>query len=94
MNIKSSSLAQCITFSIYHTDKEPITKSPADVLTPKSPFCLLLRNAIALSLGPKSTVDIPVSFAPEDMRRFDSYITVSMQKEDGAPWDYNLREER
>ena len=75
-------------------DKEPITPGPQDVVPPASPFCLLLKHTTSLRLGPKSNIDIPISFAPEDMRRFDAYISVTIRQEDGSPWIYNLREER
>ena len=54
---------------------------------PSSPFCLLLKQTEAgIRLGPKSTLDIPVSFAPEDMRRFEAECVVTVRKEDGSTW--------
>ena len=60
----------------------------------ESPFCLLLKYNQAMRLGPKSTIDIPISFAPEDMRMFEAIITVIVKKEDNQTWKYNLTEER
>ena len=54
-----------------------------------TPFSLLLKNMkTALRVGPKSTLDIPVSFAPTEMRKYEALCTVIVTKEDGTPWDF------
>ena len=58
-----------------------------------SPFCLLLKQNKGLRLGPKSSLDIPLSFAPEDMRMFEATITVSVSKTDRSSWLYICTDE-
>ncbi|KAL8606797.1 hypothetical protein ACOMHN_049626 [Nucella lapillus] len=54
-----------------------------------SPFSLMLKNLKApIRVGPKSTMDIPISFAPSEMRKYDALCTVIVTKEDGSCWDY------
>ena len=61
---------------------------------PATPFCLLLKHSTAVRLGPKTTLDIPISFAPEEMKKYDGIVAVKVRREDGSPWIYNLAEER
>lgn len=77
------------------TDKEQKTRqttcSPLPSSPPEgtgSPFCLLLKHSQAVRLGPKSTLDVPISFAPEDMTMSEALCTVSIMKEDGSSWPY------
>ncbi len=78
-------------------DKQEQLKAALDVeevASTESPFCLLLKFNQDIRLGPKSTIEIPISFAPEDMRMFEALVTVAVRKEDSSPWRYNLTEER
>ncbi|XP_076467202.1 cilia and flagella-associated protein 47-like [Babylonia areolata] len=60
----------------------------------QSPFSLLLKNVRAsIRVGPKSTLDIPVSFAPSEMRKYDALCTVVVTKEDATPWDFVPKDE-
>ena len=61
---------------------------------PITPFCLLLKHSTAVRLGPKTTLDIPVSFAPEEMKKYEGVVTVKVRQENGSAWTYNLAEER
>ena len=82
---------------MYITDKEQqvmAALSQEEVTGSGSPFCLLLKFSQGIRLGPKSTIEIPISFAPEDMHMFEAIVTVAVRKEDGSPWKYNLTEER
>ena len=58
-------------------------KSDAD----DSPFCLLLKSERNVPLGPKSSLQIPVTFGPCEMRTYEVRCTVSLRREDGMPWD-------
>jgi len=51
------------------------------------PFCLLLKSEQGIPLGPKCTVQIPVSFLPQDMCTYQAQIVVSVCREDGQRWD-------
>jgi len=53
----------------------------------ESPFCLLLKSRQNIPLGPKKTFQIPVTFAPHQMRAYQSRCTVSVRREDGLTWD-------
>ena len=81
----------CILFSDKASEEAGILES---METPITPFCLLLKHNTAVRLGPKTTLDIPISFAPEEMKKYDGVVTVKVRKEDGSPWIYNLCEER
>ncbi|CAH1800026.1 unnamed protein product [Owenia fusiformis] len=59
-----------------------------------SPFCLLLKHSNGIRLGPKSTLDIPVSFAPEEMSMFEALCVVAVRKEDGGSWHYTPVDDR
>ena len=64
-------------------------KNMSGVKFDESPFSLLLKNMkTALRVGPKSTLDIPVSFAPMEMRKYEALCTVVVTKEDGTPWEF------
>lgn len=39
-------------------------------------------------VGPKSTIDIPVSFAPSEMHRYEAICTVIVTKDDDSPWPF------
>lgn len=58
-----------------------------------SPFCLLMKHTSNIRLGPKNSMDIPLSFAPEDMRMYDALVTVSVRRDPGATWRYDLSQE-
>ena len=53
-----------------------------------SPFCLLLKKKNAIRVGPKSTLDIPVCFAPTEMKMYEALCTVVVRKEDNEKWQY------
>ena len=52
-----------------------------------SPFCLLLKSTQNVPLGPRSTLQMPVTFAPHEMRMYQVRCTVSVRREDGLAWD-------
>ena len=53
-----------------------------------SPFKLLLKQNKGIRLGPKATIEVPVSFAPIDVRGFDAELSIVLHKEDGNGWPY------
>ncbi|XP_072178621.1 cilia- and flagella-associated protein 47-like [Diadema setosum] len=53
-----------------------------------SAFCLLLKRTAAIQLGPKATLDIPVTFAPDRMSLHEAMCLVSIRRENGGSWDY------
>ena len=55
-----------------------------------SPFRLLLKKYQNVRLGPKSTLDIPISFAPEEMRLYEALCIVTMTSVDGNGWDCSM----
>ncbi|KAK7478911.1 hypothetical protein BaRGS_00029892 [Batillaria attramentaria] len=56
--------------------------------SPKSPFSMLLKNKTAARVGPKNTLDIPISFAPMEMLKYEALVTVVVTQEDGTPWPF------
>ena len=56
--------------------------------SPPSPFSLLLKQNKGLRLGPKATVEVPVSFAPTDVRSFEATLSIVIHKEDATGWPY------
>lgn len=54
-----------------------------------SPFCLLLKKKVNIRVGPKSTLDIPVCFAPTEMTLYEALCTVVVRKEGGEKWQYS-----
>ena len=57
-----------------------------------SAFCLLLNHRNMIRVGPKSTLAIPVCFAPTEMMKYDALCTVVVWKEDGGKWQYAPRD--
>ncbi|XP_074645875.1 cilia and flagella-associated protein 47-like isoform X2 [Tubulanus polymorphus] len=53
-----------------------------------SAFCLLLKNDTNVRVGPKSTLDIPVSFAPDDMILYEALCVLNVRRYDGSNWKY------
>uniref|UniRef100_A0A1I8GWP8 Calponin-homology (CH) domain-containing protein n=1 Tax=Macrostomum lignano TaxID=282301 RepID=A0A1I8GWP8_9PLAT len=53
-----------------------------------SPFCLLLKHCKKIRLEPKARLDIPVSFAPENMQQHEAVCVVIMRRRDGKGWHY------
>ena len=72
------------------TDQEQQTRQALNcpAYMQDSPFCLLLKDSQGIRLGPKATLDIPISFAPEDTKRFEALCVVCVRKEDGTSWHY------
>ncbi|KAK3775916.1 hypothetical protein RRG08_017206 [Elysia crispata] len=54
----------------------------------ESPFKLLLKHDSGLRVGPKSTLEIPISFAPSQMVNYQAFCTVVIRREDGQQWPY------
>ena len=52
----------------------------------RSPFTLLLKRNMSIRIGPKSVLDIPVSFAPSKMHKYESVCAVVVKREDGLDW--------
>ena len=52
-----------------------------------SPFSLLLKSQRNVPLGPRGALQIPITFAPHEMRSYQQRCTVSMRREDGLTWD-------
>lgn len=69
-------------------DKGKLVKTgdPAERL--ESPFSLLLKHIQGVRVGPKSRLDIPISFAPEDMYKYEAVCTITVCKEDRSPWQH------
>ena len=57
-----------------------------------SQFCLLLKKKTAIRVGPKSTLDIPICFAPTEMKMYEALCTVVVRKEDGDKWLYSPKD--
>jgi len=53
----------------------------------ESPFSLLLKSQQNIPLGPRGSLQIPVTFAPHEMKSYQQRCTVSMRREDGLAWD-------
>ncbi|CAG5120334.1 unnamed protein product, partial [Candidula unifasciata] len=57
-------------------------------LSSESAFKLLLKHSSGVRVGPKSSLEIPISFAPNDSASYQAYCRVIMRREDGQPWSY------
>ncbi|XP_021363645.1 cilia- and flagella-associated protein 47-like isoform X2 [Mizuhopecten yessoensis] len=66
--------------------------NPSNKTADDSAFCLLLKHRNMIRVGPKSTLDIPVCFAPTEMMKYDALCTVVVRKEDGGKWQYAPRD--
>ncbi len=64
--------------------EEALSGTESDPL--KSPFCLLMKQKEGIHLGPKNMLDIPISFSPEDMKKFQAECVLTVTKEDGGEW--------
>ncbi|XP_022089961.1 cilia- and flagella-associated protein 47-like isoform X2 [Acanthaster planci] len=53
-----------------------------------SAFCLLLKHTTGIPVASKSTLDIPLTFAPDSMRLHEALCVVSVKREDGSSWEY------
>ena len=76
---------------IYLIDKQAQTRKVLEedvTILQESPFCLLLKQNKGLRLGPKSNIDIPVSFAPETMNMAEAVLSIVITKEDKTSWAY------
>lgn len=58
-------------------------------------FCLLLKHQESVRLGPKTTLDVPVCYAPgedsagrETSVLHESILTFTLRKLDEAPWTH------
>ena len=49
---------------------------------------------IGIRVGPKSTLDIPICFAPMEMTKYEALCTVIVRKEDGGRWMYGPKDSR
>ena len=54
----------------------------------RAAFSLLLKHTQNVPLGPKSRLQMPVTFTPHDMKSYQARCTVSVRREDGLAWDY------
>ncbi|BFZ09423.1 hypothetical protein BsWGS_12463 [Bradybaena similaris] len=54
----------------------------------ESPFKLLLKHSSGIRVGPKSSLEIPVSFAPSECVNYQAYCWVVMRREDGQNWSF------
>ncbi|XP_041462969.1 cilia- and flagella-associated protein 47-like isoform X1 [Lytechinus variegatus] len=54
----------------------------------ESAFCLLLKRTASIPVGPKATLDIPITFAPDRMNLHEALCIVSIKRENGEHWDY------
>ncbi|XP_035825915.1 cilia- and flagella-associated protein 47 [Aplysia californica] len=72
------------------TDTEaPSTAQECEGLPgPESAFKLLIKHDSGLRVGPKSTLEIPISFAPKEMLNYQAFCTVVVRREDGQQWPY------
>jgi len=52
-----------------------------------SPFTLLLKSQRNVALGPRSSLQIPITFAPTEMRTYQARCSVLARREDGLMWD-------
>ncbi|XP_071134806.1 cilia- and flagella-associated protein 47-like isoform X3 [Mytilus edulis] len=62
--------------------------------TSETAFCLLLKHMASIRVGPKSTLDIPVCFAPTEMTKYEALCTVIVRKEDNGKWMYGPKDSR
>ncbi|KAI0223616.1 Cilia- and flagella-associated protein 47 [Lamellibrachia satsuma] len=57
----------------------------------ESPFSLLMKQTEDIEVGPKSTLDIPVSFSPDDMSKKEAIVTIAIRRWDGKNWEYEFQ---
>lgn len=65
------------------------TKSNED-----SQFCLLLKRKSGIRVGPKATLDIPVCFAPTEMKLYEAICSVIVKRDDGEKWKYAPKDDQ
>ena len=74
-------------FYISLADKFLDTKKALDLPGPaNSPFCLLLKDTSSIHLGPKSILDLPISFSPEEMKMSEAECVITVCQEYGTKW--------
>jgi len=61
----------------------------SDSQTKDSVFCLLLKRAKSILLEPGATLDIPISFAPDNMQLHEATVTVTVHRDTEDTWDGN-----
>ena len=59
-------------------------------INPDSAFCLLLKHTTNIPVAPKSTLDIPLTFAPDNMNLHEALCVVSVRRENGETWKYQV----
>ncbi|XP_033113331.1 cilia- and flagella-associated protein 47-like isoform X2 [Anneissia japonica] len=59
-------------------------------INPDSAFCLLLKHTTNIHLGPKATLDIPFTFAPDNMQLHKALCVVSIRRVDSSDWEYEI----
>ena len=94
---------EILSKNLFFSDKENMAKDALDDEAPPgqnenepsttSPFCLLMKNDRGVRIGPKSILDIPVSFAPENMKMSEAIVILTVRKENGNAWKYDLTQE-
>ena len=55
-----------------------------------TPFSLLMKQTEDIEIGPKSVLDIPISFSPDDMSKKEAIVTIAIRRRDGGNWQYEF----
>lgn len=53
-------------------------------------FCVHLKCQRDIPVGPRSTLQIPLTFAPREMANYQQRCVVTARREDGLVWDHQL----
>ncbi|XP_070567350.1 cilia- and flagella-associated protein 47-like [Ptychodera flava] len=59
-----------------------------NIVQSDSAFCLLLKNPSNIPVPAKTNIDIPLTFAPDNMNLHEALLIISVRKEDGSSWEY------
>ncbi|XP_055888207.1 cilia and flagella-associated protein 47-like isoform X1 [Biomphalaria glabrata] len=75
------------------TDTEQASDKLFDGMPAPDPaFKLLLKHNSSIIVEAKSTLEIPISFAPTEMINYKAFCTVAIRREDGQQWPYVLED--
>ncbi|XP_059154686.1 cilia- and flagella-associated protein 47-like isoform X2 [Physella acuta] len=78
-----------ILADILFTDSDVSTEKTLErIQKPSSAFKLLLKHTSNIHVGAKSTLEIPVYFAPTELVNYKGFCTVVVRREDGQQWPY------
>lgn len=71
---------------MFNTDRKKRWCRPEEQSEEDAPFCLLLKKCCGIPLGPKCTLQIPISYAPFTLCQTETDCEIVARREDGVYW--------